>query len=68
MGLEAKVFAMGSTSIPNCIMDVHEIIKSLAVNESETKTAKVIEADGETSKVKTVSYTTFMLLPLADKK
>ena len=68
LGLEGKVFAMGSTSIPNCIMDFHEIIKSLAVSESETNTAKIIEADGETSKVKTVSDTTFMWLPFADER
>ena len=48
-------------------MVVHDIIKSSVDSESETNTAKVIEADGETSKVKTVSDTTFMPLPLADK-
>ena len=65
LGLEGKVFAMGSTSIPKCIMDFHEIIRSVAVNESETKTAKVIEADGEISKVKIVSDTTLIGLPFA---
>ena len=58
---------MGSTNIPNCIIDFHEIIKSLAVSESETIAAKVIEADNKTSKVKTVSDTTFMGLPFADE-
>ena len=67
LGLEGKVFAMGSTSMPNWIVDLHEIIKSSVDSESETNTAKVIEADGETSEVKTVTDTTFMLLPLADK-
>ena len=57
-------------------MDFHEIIKSLAVSESETNTAKVIEADGETSKVKTflilhlcgfhlqMKVSTFLVLPV----
>ena len=66
LGLEGKVLSMGSTSIPKCIMDFHEIIRSVAVNESETKTAKVIEADGEISKVKIVSDTTLIGLPIAD--
>ena len=43
LGLEGKVFAMGSTSMPNWIMDLHEIITSSLDSESETNTAKVIE-------------------------
>ena len=67
LGLEGKAFAMGSTSIPKCIMDFHEIIRSEDVNESDTKAANVIEADGEISKVKIVSDTTLIGLPFADE-
>ena len=68
LGLEGIVFAMGSKSIPKCIMNFRDIIRSVAVNESETKTAKVIEADGEISKVKIVSDTILIGLPFADDK
>ena len=67
LGLKGKVFAKGSTSIPIWIMGLHQIIELSVDSESKTNTAEVIEADGETSKLKTVFDTTFILLPLADK-
>ena len=66
--LEGKVLVMGSTSIPKCIIDFHEMIRLVAVNESETKTARVMEADGEISKVKIVSDTILIGLPFAGDK
>ena len=68
LGLEGNVLEMGSTSITKYNIDFHEMIRSAAVNESETKTAKVMEAEGEISKVKTVSDTILIGLPFAEDK
>ena len=68
LGLEGKVLAMGSISTPKYKIDFYEMIRSAAVNESETKTAKVMEADGEISKVKTVFDTILIGLPFAEDK
>ena len=68
LGLEGKVLAIGSTSIPKYNMDFHEMIRSAEVSESETKTARVMEAEGEISKVKTVSDTILIGLPFAEDK
>ena len=66
LGLEGKVLAIGSTSIPKYNIDFHEMIRSAEVKESETKTARVMDAEGEISKVKTVSDTILIGLPFAE--
>ena len=68
IGLEGKVLAKGSISISKYNIDFHEMIRSAEVSESETKTARVMEAEGEISKVKTVSDTILIGLPFAEDK
>ena len=67
LGLKGKVLAVGSTSIPKYNIDFQEMIRSAEVSESETKTARVMEAEGEISKVKTVSCTILIGLPFAEE-
>ena len=43
-GLGGKVLAIGSTSIPKYNIDFQEMFRSAEVSESETKTARVMEA------------------------
>ena len=46
LGFEGKVLAIGTISIPKYNIDFQEMIRSAEVSESETKTAKVMEAEG----------------------
>ena len=68
LGLEGKVLAIGSTSIPKYNIDFQEMIRSVEVSESETKTTRVMEAEGEITKLKTVSDTILIGLPFAEDK
>ena len=58
LGLEGKVLAIGSTSIPEYNIDFQEMIRSAEVRESETKTARVMEAGGEIRHISIGSYPT----------
>ena len=66
LGLEGKVLAIGSTSIPKYNIDFQEMIRSAEVRESETKTARVMEAEGEITKVKKVWIKILIGLPFAE--
>ena len=65
LGHECRVLAIGSTIIPKYNIDFKEMIRSVEVRESETKTARVMEADVEITKVKTVLSTILMGLQFA---
>ena len=64
--LEGNVLSLGSTTHPKYNIDFHEMIRSAEVGESETKTARVMEDEGEINKVKTISNKKLRGLPIAE--